>query len=330
MGSAPSPSLFALIGGAFAILSAAAPGGAQAQSACGDSVTVEAGDTLHSIAQRCDTSVSAMVSANPDLSNPNVIHAGQSLNVPGGDGAELSGPAATEPTVDSQLGGYQVESGDTLYSIAETLGTTVQAVIEANPGLDPRSIPIGRVLNPPGEPSDGGAPPDQAAVSVSAGQAVPGEPVSIRASGFPPNVPVEIGAGPPQSEFDVVASAQSDSQGRVRESVTVPDWANQHRRLVFVAQTPDGSIRATSDPIPTVDEPGDGNDGELVQVTGNLVEGVECPALRGDDGNLYALAMPDRERFQPGDRVEVRGTKAEASFCMQGTTLDVQSIQQAQ
>lgn len=67
--------------------------------------------------------------------------------------------------------------------------------------------------------------------------------------------------------------------------------------------------------------------GKKVVVRGVLTdEGVECQALRGDDGILYTLAGK-LEGFQVGDRVRVQGTVAEMSICQQGTTLDVKKIQ---
>lgn len=69
---------------------------------------------------------------------------------------------------------------------------------------------------------------------------------------------------------------------------------------------------------------------DAVRVTGTLTdEGVECPALRGDDGTLYTLNRGATSGFQVGDRVTVVGKVAELSFCGQGTTLDVQSIKAA-
>ncbi|HEX2190478.1 MAG TPA: DUF5818 domain-containing protein [Longimicrobiaceae bacterium] len=63
-----------------------------------------------------------------------------------------------------------------------------------------------------------------------------------------------------------------------------------------------------------------------VRITGRLTdEGVECPALRGDDGQLYTLAG-DTGGYGPGDRVTVAGTVAETSFCMQGTTISLRTI----
>lgn len=66
-----------------------------------------------------------------------------------------------------------------------------------------------------------------------------------------------------------------------------------------------------------------------LQVTGTLGDdGVECPALRGDDGTLYTLAG-DTEDFAPGDRVRVTGRLAEVSVCMQGKTIAVEDITEA-
>jgi len=57
-------------------------------------------------------------------------------------------------------------------------------------------------------------------------------------------------------------------------------------------------------------------------------EGVECPAMRGDDGTLYTLTGK-LKKFQVGDRVRVQGQIAEFSFCQQGITIQVQSIKKA-
>ncbi len=79
---------------------------------------------------------------------------------------------------------------------------------------------------------------------------------------------------------------------------------------------------------PSESEPG-GGAGGTVTVTGTLTtEGVECQAMRGDDGKLYTLAG-DVKEFRAGDRVRVTGRVAEASICMQGTTLTVTGIEKA-
>ncbi|HEX2834070.1 MAG TPA: DUF5818 domain-containing protein [Thermoanaerobaculia bacterium] len=64
-----------------------------------------------------------------------------------------------------------------------------------------------------------------------------------------------------------------------------------------------------------------------ITVTGTISdEGVECLALRGDDGKLYTLGRP-RNPPASGQRVRVTGTIAETSICMQGTTINVETIE---
>jgi len=68
---------------------------------------------------------------------------------------------------------------------------------------------------------------------------------------------------------------------------------------------------------------------QSMTVTGKLTnEGVECKAMRGDDGKLYTLTG-DLKGFRTGDRVKVTGRIAEMSTCMQGTTLGVEKIERA-
>ncbi|BCB03724.1 SafA/ExsA family spore coat assembly protein [Bacillus sp. KH172YL63] len=50
------------------------------------SYTVSHGDTLWKIAVKHQVGVSELISANPQISNPNMIYPGQSINVPGGNG----------------------------------------------------------------------------------------------------------------------------------------------------------------------------------------------------------------------------------------------------
>lgn len=54
-------------------------------------------------------------------------------------------------------------------------------------------------------------------------------------------------------------------------------------------------------------------------------EGVECPALRADDGGLYTL-VGEIAGLKAGDAACVCGEVATISFCMQGTTLVVTQV----
>ena len=61
----------------------------------------------------------------------------------------------------------------------------------------------------------------------------------------------------------------------------------------------------------------------LIHIRGIVTnEGVECPAIRGDDGKLYTLTGFS-EQLYVGDVIEVVGRPAEVSICMQGITLSV-------
>jgi hypothetical protein len=68
---------------------------------------------------------------------------------------------------------------------------------------------------------------------------------------------------------------------------------------------------------------------QSITVTGRLTnEGVDCKAMRSDDGKLYTLTG-DLKGFRNGDHVKVTGRIAEMSSCMQGTTLGVEKIERA-
>ena len=302
-----------------AAASLAIPQGAAAQSPCGSSYRVERGDTLYSIARRCRTSTAEIVRANPFISHPGRIEVGWRLALPGGSG----GP--DEPVGQET---YRVGPGETLYSISARLGLRVADLIAANPGIDPRNIEIGDILYLPGYQPPDAASPDPLEARISPGSAAPGEAVTIRARGFRPHEPVRIGAGPPRTEFDDVVQARADGRGRIEARVRVPDWADPGRRLEWVVYDRYRNEALVEDFL-VAGSPDDGAGDEGLEVTGIITrEGVECPALRSDTGELYTLAG-DTGRFRPGDRVTVRGRGAETSFCMQGTTIAVEEIEPA-
>lgn len=97
---------------------------ALAQSDCGTSVTVVRGDTLREIAYRCDTTVSALMRANPQIKNANLIYPGQVLVLPG---AIIPG--------DGSYDIYVVQRGDTLNKLAARFNTTITQLLKLNPDI---------------------------------------------------------------------------------------------------------------------------------------------------------------------------------------------------
>jgi uncharacterized protein (TIGR02594 family) len=118
---------------------APAPGPAPAP-APSSAYTVKRGDTLSDIAQRHGVSLQALLAANPQISNPNLIFAGQKINIPSGGGSP-------QPTT----GSYTVQRGDTLSDIAQRHGVSLQSLIGANPQIrNPNEIDPGQKVNIPG------------------------------------------------------------------------------------------------------------------------------------------------------------------------------------
>ena len=94
---------------------------------------IRAGDTLYAIAQRFGTTVNALIAANPGINPLNLI-IGQPICIP------VPGPTP----VPCPGFYYTIQPGDTYYLIALRYGTTVDALIRANPGVDPNRLVIGQ------------------------------------------------------------------------------------------------------------------------------------------------------------------------------------------
>ncbi|MGI9862552.1 SafA/ExsA family spore coat assembly protein [Moorella naiadis] len=87
--------------------------------------TVQSGDTMYFIAQRFGVSLEALIAANPQVADPNLIYPGQVLCIP------------AKPSPASCPNGfiYIVQPGDTLNGIASMFGTTVEQILAANPQI---------------------------------------------------------------------------------------------------------------------------------------------------------------------------------------------------
>jgi hypothetical protein len=81
---------------------------------------------------------------------------------------------------------------------------------------------------------------------------------------------------------------------------------------------------AQLDVPPTAQQPAPG---DAIEVRGQTTdEGVECPAMRGDDGTLYTLAGAPAW-VAAGQAVIVHGTVAETAICQQGITISVRHME---
>jgi LysM repeat protein len=152
--------------------------------------TVKDGDTLAGIAARFGVSLADLADANPSIDAAN-LSIGQVVKLPAApepppDATATAPPAATAtsapatvaapteppPTVPAPTeapptatvapvetppaGGqtYTVQSGDIPETIAAQFGITTEALLAANPGIDPTNLQIGQVLIIPPKPAE--------------------------------------------------------------------------------------------------------------------------------------------------------------------------------
>lgn len=118
--------------------------------------TIQPGDTLYRISLKYEITVEELRNANPELSG-DIIQPGQTLAIPScePDGAGVTTGAATSTTLpptqrpNATPGTgttYTVQSGDTLFNIAQRFGVTVQAIQDANDLANPNRLSIGQEL----------------------------------------------------------------------------------------------------------------------------------------------------------------------------------------
>lgn len=261
---------------------------AQAQSPCGSTYTVRAGDTLTRIAQQCGVSVQALLDANPNIVNRNLIRTGQVIQIPGapappgndvpGDPQALlvpsSGPAGSE--VEARISGFPANS-----QIALALGvegapaldpvnatTNAQGLVQTNITI-PETAQVGERWIVTATAEDVEATSNlflvgtgEESVSISPTSGPVGTEITVDASGFPANVPVNVGIGRFASEPTVTESAQTDDQGNVSTTITLPDVAEPGRQWSVVIGTQGWRITAQSDIFEVTGEPTNGQPDE--------------------------------------------------------------------
>lgn len=109
---------------------------------------VEPGDTLYLIALETGTTVEDLVRLNPTV-DPLNLEVGSVICVPLDEGL----PTGAVPPCET--GFYWVVSpGETLYLIAQSLGTTLDILLALNPSADPANLRSGDSLCIPAPPEE--------------------------------------------------------------------------------------------------------------------------------------------------------------------------------
>ncbi|WP_236908932.1 LysM peptidoglycan-binding domain-containing protein [Clostridium sp. Cult3] len=101
--------------------------------------TIKAGDTLFRLSQQFNVGVDEIIRANPGI-DPNRLQIGQTICIPR--------PVTPTPPVPPCPNGfyYAVRAGDTFFGISQQFGVSVDAIIRANPGIDPNRLQIGQII----------------------------------------------------------------------------------------------------------------------------------------------------------------------------------------
>lgn len=112
--------------------------------------TVKSGDSLGKIAQSNGVSQSLLLKANPQITNPNLIYAGEQIKIPTAisDGNASQAPAGTVVTPSSfyidDLMSYTADD------VTYFTGVPLNKLQQLNPGIDfTKSLPAGRTLQLP-------------------------------------------------------------------------------------------------------------------------------------------------------------------------------------
>ena len=105
---------------------------------CIDVYTVSEGDTLYSIAEKYDLPVSLLMKVN-GIENPYDLRIGTRLCIPGTEDQLPPAPEKCRTT-------HTVKAGDTLYLIAKMHNIKLDALMRANPSIDPYNLLIGTEL----------------------------------------------------------------------------------------------------------------------------------------------------------------------------------------
>ncbi|MFN4310852.1 MAG: peptidoglycan DD-metalloendopeptidase family protein [Ferrovibrio sp.] len=188
-------------------------------AAASESVTVQAGDTIYSLARRHNRPVRALIDDN-NLQPPYVLQPGQRLRLPGGRF-------------------HAVQRGETLYSISRSYGVDLYSMAQSNDLQPPYTISVGQQLRIPSQsgyavasapsaaqPAPAAAPrgfqveslpPPPGATSPGAGQGPQQEQPASSSLPPVPQQPAEQAAPQPLPEANVPARGQTVPQAETAD-----------------------------------------------------------------------------------------------------------------
>lgn len=315
--------------------------------------TVRSGETLAIIAGRFDTTVRALVRANSQIEDPDLIRVGWVLTIPGTGEQPVERPPRRDPGETYPNAAVRVEReraapGETMQLSARGLPADHRVNVGVGPWRSEYSVVReartdreGRLVTPVQMP-DWADPGDRFVFVVE----ISDHDLKVMTD---PIVVVRPDERPGEPRPDLEAGQRVRITGTLTdEGVECQALRSENDDLFTLAGMPEGFERGDRVQVvgtvaevsfcqqgitlevremARVDEDF-GNLEPVVRVEGRLTdEGVECQALRSESGELYTL-VGNLEGFHMGQDVYVEGTEVEVSVCQQGTTLDVRVIRE--
>ncbi len=204
------------------------------------------------IAQHCNSTANDLLEANSEIDNE--IQTMEALAMNLGltrlgqvDVVSQANPSATIT--------YVVQPGDWLSRIAARYETTMSAILALNPQITNADyIRVGQELTiPVGDsfPADDttGDSSTEPSVTIVPTFGEPGTTVQVTANNLPANTTIEIGTGPVESEYNIIAVGQSNAEGELSRVVTIPERVNPGERWVIALTPKDSPADYISNPF---------------------------------------------------------------------------------
>jgi LysM repeat protein len=214
--------------------------GEPAHARCGSEVQVREGETLSSLAERCDITEARILDLNPNVEGSKDLRAGMTLNLAAPSGNNWVEARRAVDSVFARLKSYAEEVDQTIDQVAEATRQSIDESIERNPELHQSVNKLGQRLNIPGMEKV------EAQVSLSVRKGPRGSPVTLSAIGLPANRPVDIAGGIPGSTYQIIKTARTSGRGTLQVTVLLPSWADPERDFIFVIAMPDNDVAVRS------------------------------------------------------------------------------------
>jgi len=215
------------------------------QSGASSSVyTVRSGDTLSEIARLCGLQLSDLVSANPQIANPDLIYIDQKINIPWSVSPTQLPADTPVPTVQLEdVAAAVPEAGSVEATSTPVEQSAVRPVVVADTTVPIEELdPIVAAFETARAPEGG----SQAAITLPTQRPTnletalgPGSLVEVTITGLPPNAAVSVGIGQVDKDPFYFDERITDDEGAITVAVTIPPSAELNQKWTVSIMTMD-------------------------------------------------------------------------------------------